>query len=78
LNHSISGLELASLRLNEPEAKIQVYAAWRKGEDSPAVLGFLDSVRATFPSPVDKRSIDLRRTQLKMEVGRTKSLPQRV
>jgi DNA-binding transcriptional LysR family regulator len=48
LNHSISGLELASLRLNEPEAKIQVYAAWRKGEDSPAVLGFLESVRAAL------------------------------
>ena len=67
LNHSISGLELASLRLNEPEAKIQVYAAWRKGEDSPAVLGFLDSVRAAFPPPVDKRSMGLRRAKLKME-----------
>ena len=48
LNHSISGLELTSVRLNEPEAKIQVYAAWRKGEESPAVLGFLESIRAAL------------------------------
>jgi DNA-binding transcriptional LysR family regulator len=45
LNRSVSGLELASVRLNEPEAKIEVYVAWRKGEDAAAVLAFLDSVR---------------------------------
>ena len=48
LNHSISGLDLTSVRLNEPEASIQVYAAWRKGEESPAVLGFLESIRAAM------------------------------
>ena len=45
LNHSISGLELSFLRLNEREAKIKVYSAWRKGEKSPDVAAFLDSVR---------------------------------
>src|SRR5262249_23943617 len=44
VNRSVAGIELASVRLNEPEAKIEVYAAWRKGEDSPAVLQFLHSV----------------------------------
>jgi DNA-binding transcriptional LysR family regulator len=48
LNHSIPGLDLASVRLNEPEAKIEVYAAWRKGEDSVAVRGFLDSIRGAL------------------------------
>jgi DNA-binding transcriptional LysR family regulator len=35
----------ASVRLNETEAKIDVYMAWRKDEESAAVLSFLDSVR---------------------------------
>jgi len=55
LNHSISGLELASVRLNEPEAKIEVYAAWRKGEDSIAVRGFLDSLRGALARPAVKK-----------------------
>jgi DNA-binding transcriptional LysR family regulator len=55
LNHSISGLDLASLRLAEPEAKIQVYAAWRKGEDSPAVLGFLESIRPALSPQLHKK-----------------------
>jgi DNA-binding transcriptional LysR family regulator len=53
-NRSVSGLELASVRLNELEAKIEVYAAWRKGEDSAAVLAFLDSVRGASVQPVHK------------------------
>lgn len=54
LNHSISGLELASVRLKEREAKIQVYVAWRKDEKSPEVLAFLDSVRSVLrPSNQD-------------------------
>jgi DNA-binding transcriptional LysR family regulator len=48
VNRSVSGLELASVRLNEPEAKIEVYIAWRKSEESSAVLDFLDSVRRVF------------------------------
>ena len=45
LNHSIAGLELAFLALNEREAKIRVYAAWRKGEKSPDVSAFVDTAR---------------------------------
>ena len=50
VNRSVSGLELAWVRLDEPEAKIEVYAAWRKGEEAPAALTFLDSVRRVFKS----------------------------
>ncbi len=48
VNRSVSGLELATVRLNEPEAKIEVYIAWRKSEESAAILDFLDSVRRVF------------------------------
>jgi len=48
VNRSVSGLELASVRLNEPEAKIEVYIAWRKSEESEAILDFLESVRRVF------------------------------
>jgi DNA-binding transcriptional LysR family regulator len=48
VNRSNSGIELASVPLDEADAKIEVYAAWRKGEDSPVILGFLDSVRRVF------------------------------
>jgi DNA-binding transcriptional LysR family regulator len=41
----VHGIDLASVRLNETEAKIEVYMAWRKDEESAAVLSFLDSVR---------------------------------
>ncbi|HTR26761.1 MAG TPA: LysR substrate-binding domain-containing protein [Terriglobales bacterium] len=56
LNHSVPGLDLASVRLNEPEANIQVYAAWRKGEDSRAVLGFLESIRPALSPQMQKKS----------------------
>jgi len=55
LNHSISGLDLVSVRLNEPEANIHVYAAWRKGEDSPAVLGLLESIRPALATQPHKK-----------------------
>jgi DNA-binding transcriptional LysR family regulator len=48
VNRTVSNLELASVRLKEPDAKIEVYAAWRKGEESAAVLDFLDSARRVF------------------------------
>jgi len=48
VNRSVSGLELASVRLNEPEAKIEVYVGWRKSEESSAILDFLESVRRVF------------------------------
>lgn len=55
VNRSVSGIELASVRLNEAEAKIEVYAAWRKGEDSPAVLAFLDSVNRVLRPPARQK-----------------------
>ena len=52
VNRSVSGVELVSVRLDEPEAQIEVYAAWRKSEGSAAVLAFLDSVRRALGHPV--------------------------
>jgi len=46
VNRSVAGIQLASVPLNEPEAKIEVYAAWRKDDASPLVRGFLDCVRS--------------------------------
>jgi DNA-binding transcriptional LysR family regulator len=54
VNRSVSGLDLACVRLSEPEAKIEVYAAWRKKEDSSSVLDFLTSIRRTFRLPIAK------------------------
>ncbi len=48
VNRSVSGVELAAARLNEPEAKIGVYIAWRKDEKSAAIFTFLDSVHRVF------------------------------
>ena len=45
VNRTVSGLDLVSIRLDEPGAKIEVYVAWRKGELSTATLSFLDSAR---------------------------------
>ena len=48
VNRSVAGIQLASTQLNEPEAKIEVYAAWRREDDSPALRAFLDSMRRTM------------------------------
>lgn len=45
---SVNGL--AAVPLDEPDAALQVEVAWRKGEASPAVRQFLESVREVFPS----------------------------
>jgi DNA-binding transcriptional LysR family regulator len=45
VTRSVSGVELVSVPLNEVDAKIEVYMAWRLNEESAPVLGFLDSVR---------------------------------
>jgi DNA-binding transcriptional LysR family regulator len=42
------GSEVASIPLDEPNAKVEVHMAWRKGEPSATVGAFLDSVRAVF------------------------------
>ena len=48
VNRAVAGLDLAWVKLDEPEAKIEVYSAWRKNEQDGAVLSFLDSVRQVF------------------------------
>ena len=45
VNRSVAGVQLASVRLNEPEAKIEVYAAWRRDDDARALHDFLDCMR---------------------------------
>ena len=55
VNRSVAGIDLASVRLNEPEAKIEVYVAWRKGEDSGAVNAFLECVRRVLRPTPQKR-----------------------
>ena len=45
VTRSVHGIDLASVRLNEAGAKIDVYMAWRKDEESPAVHSFLNSTR---------------------------------
>lgn len=45
VNRSVAGVQLASVRLNEPEAKIEVCAAWRKDDDSPTMCDFLNCIR---------------------------------
>jgi len=54
VNRWVSGIELISVRLEEPEAKIEVYVAWRKDEESAATLAFLDSVRRVFRTDVQQ------------------------
>jgi DNA-binding transcriptional LysR family regulator len=54
VNRSVSGVELSSVRLDEAEAKIEVYMVWRKGEETRAVLEFLAAVRKVFKLPMHK------------------------
>jgi len=54
VTRSVAGIELASAKLNEPEAKIEVYVAWRKDEESSAVFSFLESVRRTYRHPANE------------------------
>jgi DNA-binding transcriptional LysR family regulator len=54
VNRSVSGIDLVSIRLNEREAKIEVYMAWRKNEQSTAVFSFLDSARRVLRQPANR------------------------
>lgn len=45
VTRAVAGVELISVPLNEADARIEVYMAWRRNEESLAILGFLDSVR---------------------------------
>lgn len=51
VTRSVDGIELASVPLKESEAKIEVYMAWRKHDDSDAVHAFLNSVRRVLRRP---------------------------
>jgi DNA-binding transcriptional LysR family regulator len=54
VTRSVHGIELASVPLNEADAKIEVYMAWRKQEESAAVFAFLDSVRRVLGLPTNR------------------------
>jgi DNA-binding transcriptional LysR family regulator len=45
IGHPELGSGVAVVPLDEPDATIEVHAAWRKNEKSQAVLAFLNSVR---------------------------------
>ena len=51
VTRSVEGISLASVKLNEAEARIEVYMAWRRDEDSPAVMSFLNSTRRALGRP---------------------------
>jgi DNA-binding transcriptional LysR family regulator len=51
VTRSVDGISLASVKLNEAEARIEVYMAWRRDEDSTAVLSFLNATRRVFGRP---------------------------
>jgi DNA-binding transcriptional LysR family regulator len=55
VNRSVSGIDLVSVRLNEPEAKIELYMAWRKNEQSNAVFSFLDTARRVLRQPANRK-----------------------
>lgn len=54
VTRSVHGIELACVPLNEADAKIEVYMAWRKQEESAAVFSFLDSVRRVLGLPASR------------------------
>jgi DNA-binding transcriptional LysR family regulator len=54
VNRTVAGLDLVSIRLDEPGAKIEVYMAWRKGEPSAAAHSFLNSARRVLRPSVSK------------------------
>ena len=43
-----NGNVAAAIPIDDPDAKIPVYVAWRKNERSAAVLQFIDTARAIF------------------------------
>jgi DNA-binding transcriptional LysR family regulator len=48
---------VVALPLDEPDANLEVHAAWRKTEKSPVVLAFLDSIRTVFRAPKARRPL---------------------
>ncbi len=48
LHHADYGDAAIAVPLDEPDARIEVHMAWRRSENSPAVLGVLETARKTF------------------------------
>jgi DNA-binding transcriptional LysR family regulator len=51
------GSEVASIPLDEPNAKVEVHVAWRKDESSATVFAFLDSVRTVFRTALSREGV---------------------
>jgi DNA-binding transcriptional LysR family regulator len=56
VNPAISRGELAIAELDEPDAKIEVYMAWRKHDECAAVLDFIGSMRGAFQTEMHARA----------------------
>jgi len=56
VTRSVSGIELVSVPLNEADAKIEVYMAWRKNQESTAIMPFLESVHRAFNRSPEKQT----------------------
>jgi DNA-binding transcriptional LysR family regulator len=52
-----NGNVAAAVPIDDPEAKIQVYIAWRKNERSAAVLQFVDTARMMFSESSASRAV---------------------
>jgi DNA-binding transcriptional LysR family regulator len=46
-----SHIQVVTVRLDEPDAKVAAHLAWRRGETSAVVLAFVESVRRIFGFP---------------------------
>lgn len=57
VTRTVRGISLASLKLNEDEARIEVYMAWRRDEDSRAILSFLNSTRRILGRPLMREAV---------------------
>jgi DNA-binding transcriptional LysR family regulator len=64
-----AGSEVVAIPFDEPDARVEVHAAWRKDERSPAVLAFLDSVRRVFQLPPSPASSPCAERHLDPRVG---------
>lgn len=69
VNRAVDRIQLASVRLNESEAKIEVYAAWRKDDASPALRCFLECARS-------KLTVQKKKAQVAVGKVRNSHFPQ--
>ena len=64
-----AGSEVVAIPFDEPDAKVDVHAAWRRNETSPAILAFLGSVRTVFQLPPSPSSSPCVERHLDPRVG---------